>query len=610
MPVPDRAPLRGLAGPAESRPRLADEPSPAPTRSSAVAAPSGILAPAGLRPLDAAPGSVPSAYSILPNRPSGAAALDSPPAAKAGTTGRTADEATAADTPEPGRSPARSASGDDGALFTRQSPVLGVDTVGPKRIVVGKESTYQLTVTNSGPVAADQVSVTVDVPDWADVVGAEASAGTTNAGTLEAGKSGPGREPFRWKVGKLEAKGREKLSLRIVPRATKPFDLAVKCDYTPAGAPSMIEVQEPKLQVELHGPRRVRFGKPEMFRLELANTGNGDAENVIVSLVPEGAGGNAPVVHRLGALPAGEKKTIEVELTARQAGTLAVKVDVRGDGGASAQLTDRIVVERAALAVSVDAPALLFVGSEVTYQIAVKNPGTAATGKVELSAALPPGVKFLSATHGGRAVPGQGKVAWTLEDLAPGAEATAALTCTLSSPGRAQLQLVATAEADLVARAAAAVEVEAVADLKLSVKDPGTPVAVGAEAAYEIRLQNRGSKGAEEIEVIAYFGPGVEPVAAEGAPHRVARGRVSFNTIPSIAPGETLVLKVTARAEEAGAHPMRTEVRCKAQGTRLVSEETTRFYRGGRRTSGADPSPPGDVRTADRSDWPASPSPK
>ena len=68
-------------------------------------------------------------------------------------------------------------------------------------------------------------------------------------------------------IGRLEAKGRERVTLKIIPRQSKPFDLAVKWDYAPAPAQSMIEVQEAKLSISLRGPKEISFGKGEVYRL-------------------------------------------------------------------------------------------------------------------------------------------------------------------------------------------------------------------------------------------------------------------------------------------------------------------------------------------------------
>ncbi len=497
----------------------------------------------------------------------------------------------------------------DNVLFTRQSPMLGAETIGPKRIMVGKESNYEVIVYNSGQVGADQVVVTVALPEWTEVAGSEPSVGSVSSGPPDSSRRQAGAEPLLWKVGRLESRGREKLVLRIVPRQSKPFDLGVKWDYAPVASRTMIEVQEPKLEVQLHGPRDVLFGKAEIYRLELSNPGTGDAENVVISLLPEGTGENVPVTHRLGTLAAGDKKTIEVELTARQAGNLTIKVDARAEGGLLAQLAEKILVQRAALTVAVEAPAVQYVGSEATYRILVKNPGTAPAGKVEVMAAIPAGSRFVSCTHNGRPTSSQRKIVWSLDNLAPGGEMALGLTCNLVTAGSSRLQISSTADGDLMAQAYADVQVEAIADLALSMKDPSGPVAVGAEAVYELRIQNRGTRAAEGVDVATYFSEGLEPAAAEGSPNQLTRGQVVFNTIPSVAAGECVVLKVKARAERAGNHIVRAEVLCRPLGTRLVSEETTHFYDSGRgapsiplaqpaRTTS--PSPASPLRTADR----------
>ncbi len=119
------------------------------------------------------------------------------------------------------------------------------------------------------------------------------------------------------------------------------------------------------------------------------------------------------------------------------------------------------------------------------------------------------------------------------------------------------------------------------ADLRLDVKDPEGPVPVGADASYELHVRNRGTKAAENVEVLVYFSNGVEPISADGQPNRLSPGQVVFDQIPAIPPATELVLKVRAKAALAGNHVFRAEVHCKTIGTRLVREEVTHFYQDG-----------------------------
>jgi predicted molibdopterin-dependent oxidoreductase YjgC len=89
---------------------------------------------------------------------------------------------------------------------------------------------------------------------------------------------------------------------------------------------------------------------------------------------------------------------------------------------------------------------------------------------------------------------------------------------------------------------------------------------------------------------------------------------VAFDAIPAIAPAGEIVLKIRAKADVAGNHVFRAEVRCKTTGTRLVREEVTHYYQDGptlQQTAapaapapmppqGPDPMPRDTQRTAER----------
>jgi hypothetical protein len=468
--------------------------------------------------------------------------------------------------------PAVQAAGDARVLFARKGPVLSVETAGPRRIVVGKEAAYEVTIQNSGEVAADDVTVYVGLPGWADIVNSTASAG-------EARPAPQGRsDPLLWVVGRIEAKSREKLTLKIVPRQSRPFELAVRWDYRPASSQATIEVQEPKLVMNLEGPREVLFNKREVYKLKLANAGNGPAENVLLTLLPTGTGETQPVSHKIGTLAAGELRSIEMELTARQPGNLTIQIEAKGDGSARAELSERVLVHRAALAVQFEGPARQYVGTAATYKLQLHNPGDAPAKNLRVVVDLPTGVKYLTGSEGAKALAGGGKVQWTFDQLPPGGQQAVALRCMLALSGAARLEAVSTADDELTATAEATTHVEALADLRLEIRDPDGPIPVGEETSYELRVRNRGTKTAENVEVVVYFSSGVEPTSADGHPHRVSPGQVVFNPIPALAPGAEVVLKVQARGETAGNHIFRAEVHCKPLGTRLVREETTHFY--------------------------------
>jgi len=460
------------------------------------------------------------------------------------------------------------------ALFSTESPAVSVETSGPRRIVVGKEGTYEVVVRNRSAVAAEQVVVSVDLPQWTEVSGSETSAGAVGTGRAT---TRPGQ--LLWTLPRLDPQGAERLTLRVVPRQSRPFDLLARVDYAPPKSHATIEVQEAKLGITLHGPREVLFGKAEVYKLEVSNTGTADAENVMVTLAPSAPGERlAAATHRFGTLPAGQKKTVAMELTARQDGNLSIAIAARADGGIKAEAAQEVVVRRAKLTAEVAAPKVVFSGNEVTYRIRVRNQGNAPAHHVNVQAILPPGAKYVSSLQDATLVPNEPKVLWSVERIGPGSEATFALTCAVSAGGASRLEVRCDAEGDEPTMASAVTQVETAPKLALSVEEPSGPVGLEGEAVYQIRLQNRGTASAKDVEVVVYFANNLEPISAAGGHYKLGAGQVLFDPLAVLAPGQDATFQVKAKAGAAGNHVFRVEVHSAATGARLVREGTTRFY--------------------------------
>lgn len=460
-----------------------------------------------------------------------------------------------------------------GVLFTRQSPLVSVETTGPRSIVIGREATYQIAIRNAGDVGAQDLTVSVKIPEWTDLTGSQATAGTTRA-------AAEANEPFQWKIPKLDAHGKETLSLRLLPRKGRGFDLAVQWTFTPIASQTVVDVQEPKLNMTIAGPEEVVYGQSKVYRLTIANPGTGDAENVVVQLEPIGNSTAPPTRHPIGTIRAGDSKVVELELTARQTGSVSIRASATAEPSLTAEAAQDVLVRRAAVALSVDGAKSRYAGTPAAYAIKVTNPGNATAENVHVTATLPAGAKLISATSGGQWKPEQGKVVWSLPPLHAGGDTALELKCTLANPGPNRLQIASSASGDVSDAADITTNVEALADLKLDVSEPAGPIGVGDEVNYELRIHNRGSKAAEAVAVVVYFSDGIEPESAMGAPSDISNGVVAFRPLAMVPAGGEISLKVKARAQHNGKQVFRAEVECGTLGTKLVNSQEMTVYSG------------------------------
>jgi uncharacterized repeat protein (TIGR01451 family) len=348
--------------------------------------------------------------------------------------------------------------------------------------------------------------------------------------------------------------------------------------FTPESSQTLVEVQEPKLTMAISGPEEVLYGQSKIYKLTVANPGNGDTENVTVGLLPIGRAAESAANHRLGTLKAGESKTIDIELTARQAGAVSIKAQAFADGGLRAEAAEQVLVRRANLRVEVAAPKVKYAGTVGTYRVKVINAGNATGENVNVAAMLPPDAKYVSSNGGGRMDSQLGKVNWTIGTLQPGAERVFEMQCSLTAPGENRTQFVAMADGDLSTAATSTTHVEALADLKLELRDPQGPIAVGEDTIYEVHVKNRGTKPAEDIELAVFFSEGLEATTVEGGSHDIAPGQVVFKPLGMLAAGDSAVFRIHARAERAGNLVFRAEMVCQSPQMKLAAEEATHFY--------------------------------
>jgi uncharacterized repeat protein (TIGR01451 family) len=461
-----------------------------------------------------------------------------------------------------------------GVLVSNVAPALMSDIRGPKQIAIGREAAYRVRLQNQGGSSAEAVVATVRIPSWAEVVNATASNGVVRQ--IAADDSAA---TLQWQIPHLDAQSAETLNIDLVPRASRPLELAVSWTHDPVNTRTVVEVQEPKLKLEVTGPDEVLFNKSHVYRLTLSNPGTGVAENVRINLLPPGGGDQAVSTFEVGDLAPGVSKTAEVELTAREAGKLSVQAVAIAEGDLKSEAVKELFCRKPELEVDWRGPDTQYAGTAATYFFRVRNPGTAAADDVAVKVNLPAGAEFVSASEGHVYDSAKREIAWRVGSLGPGDDCYMELRCSVSQPGENKLSVhAATAAGDLVDNKTGVTNVVAIADLKLDVSDPSGPIAVGQDAIYEIRVTNRGASAAEEVNVIALFSAGLEPETGEGAPYTVSDGRVAFRTINKLPAGQDIVLQIRAKATEAGTHVFRAEVLCRDLEIKLAAEETTRFY--------------------------------
>jgi len=423
-------------------------------------------------------------------------------------------------------------------------------------------------MSNAGVTEARNVLVRVAIPDNVQVVSTQASDGNDRI-EREAGAE----RSLVWNLGSVPARAERQLTLKLIPTANRPFNLTAEWAMSPLSSTASIDVREPLLNIALSGPSQIIHGETKVYSIVLSNPGTGDAKDVSIRLA---MGNESADTLQVGMLPAGGNKKFDVEITARRAGPMQIVAVATGANNLQTQAVEQIVVQRPDLRMQALGSAHKFAGSVGTYQVRVTNVGDATARNVQVAARLPAGVKYVRGIDGVDTE--SGALRWKVGELAPGTERTYRFFCELTTDGTASFRFLASGDGGLEATSDVVTRVEALADLKLEVNDPKGPIPIGEEVTYEIQITNRGTKSATQVQIVAQFSEGIEPIAAGGGRADLIPGQVVFQPISRIGPNEVTKLTIKARADTEGNHVFRAEVNCTDPQTKLIAEDTTRFF--------------------------------
>lgn len=457
------------------------------------------------------------------------------------------------------------------------APNLAVSKVGPPSAGLGQPFTFNITVTNTGRVETEAITVRDMIPEGMALVSSQPPAnleGQTLIWTV--GPLAPGRSAV------VQATFRSDRPGRTVNTVT-----AISAEGLRADASAALDITMPGLDVTMTGPGTAVVGSPVAFQITVTNTGNGPASNVVlVDQFDEGlehASGANPLQLEVGTLAAGESRTFPINLTPRRPGVLVNRVTATADGGLRASAQAAVTATQARLLVTKTGPAFKYARSQVEFNIAITNPGEVPLSNVLVRDQLPPELSFVQASQGGRLASGN-EVLWTLGTLQPGETQRLQITARAETvTPRTVNAVIVTADPGISERAEAVLEIRGAPALRVEAMDTRDPIEVGQTTTYEISVTNTGTLAANGVTITATAPAQMRIVSGVGPGNlqpRIEGNRIVFPAVDGVQPGQSLLYSIVAEGLSVGDARFRIEMRSTSLGPEpVVEEESTTIYR-------------------------------
>jgi uncharacterized repeat protein (TIGR01451 family) len=170
-------------------------------------------------------------------------------------------------------------------------------------------------------------------------------------------------------------------------------------------------------------------------------------------------------------------------------------------------------------------------------------------------------------------------VYWSLAELPEGERGTVELVAMPIETGAQTLEVETRAGAGLSDQAQQQIVVDGLAAIMFEFHDLEDPIEVGGETGYEIRIVNQGTKAATNVQISVSLPPGIQFVSAEGeTQHTAQNGRISFASIPELAPKADTVYRIRAQGMQPGDQRVTVEVSTDDVAQPIRREESTRVF--------------------------------
>ena len=452
-----------------------------------------------------------------------------------------------------------------------QNPSLEIHKRAPSEVQVGIPATFTAVVRNVGNSTAFDVQVTDAIPKGARLVRSMPEAQRV------------GNEGLLWNLGELAAGQEVAISMEIVPETEGELGSVASVKFAAQASVRTISTQ-PRLSIKQTTAPEVLGGNTTMVYIDITNTGSGTAKDVrleedVPSIFRHLTGASA-LQQDVGDLAPGETLRFEIEMTALAAGKANNIVRATSSNSAMAESATPIEIKAPKLQMQLVGPKLRHLERPAPYEAVIENVGTALARDLYITARLPRGMNFISATNEGTYLPDQHAVVWNLLELAAGTKAKTEVTLLPVEEGRFTLLISTEAEglrADPVERE---VLVEGQSELVFDIDDDNDPIETNGVTTYAVKINNIGTRPDQEVRLVIEIpeGAAVDQVFAPMKYQSTGR-QIVFAPIPSLASKEQITVKIAVKHGREGTQILRAAIQSQLRPVPVIRDESTQVYR-------------------------------
>ena len=435
-----------------------------------------------------------------------------------------------------------------------KAPILTVSATGPDTIGLLGEATYEITVSNTGDFPATESVLTMELPDGLRFVSA------TDDGEVS------GEAPDQvatWNLGTIDVEGSVSVSLTAqgVLTGLQTSMLGItSAEGFGQRTTTETTVIPGALTVTKTGPAEVALGSQATFYIQVLSTGTGANTQVeVVDTLPAGMSfvsanmastqdGNEVSVD-LGTLNPDEQTTVEIVVTADEAGAWVNQATATSEEGASDSSEVTTTVIQPILDIAKAGPETALLNTDFDYTITVTNTGDGAALGTTVVDTLPAGLEAVDSSPPST-VSGS-TVTWDIGTIGPADSVTISFTTKGVAGGAQENVVTASSDGSTFQPEAKATTIILVPNIAVA-KTGRSAMFIGNQATFTLTASNTGSAPLTEVTITENIATSMTYVSSSPEGTVSADGSQVVWNVGTLAPDGEVSVSVTLKAEEEG----------------------------------------------------------
>lgn len=437
----------------------------------------------------------------------------------------------------------------------------------PKFVNVNKTAPIQITVSNSGKTAVENVGFTATLPAHAELISSSPKPISVDGQTL------------KFELNRIGAEDKREIVLQVRPTTRQPIDIETNVT-TENVQKVLMAVRQPELSLVINGPSQANVGEKVIHEVIVSNIGDGIASDIQLGAIfpPNLIELQSTLEDGIPEIQPGKSVKIKFESQAVSAGAIALKASAHSDDGAEPKTAsvDMNVFEPT-LQISAIGPKINFVDRNGIYTIKLENPGQVDITDVRVALGVPMGMKITTISREANVDATKGILRWTYDRIPAGSTEQIQMMAVVTEEGSQICHILVDSHETSEKEIQLSTQVTTRADVSVQLRNDSGPVQVGGKASFTVEVSNRGSKKASDVNVKIDLPESLRPVPVDDQKVMVEGNTILF-TEPQIAPGKSTTFQFSAIGVVSGEHVVRSVTQIEDSSQTTVAEDVIFVY--------------------------------